>query len=76
MREAADVERRDPDREPDREATLVEHSSTGSRFTRLFGDTFSLEDGFTLKHVAAVVALLSVVVMVFGLISWWVSQAL
>ena len=62
-------ERRDPDREPDREATLVEHSSTGSRFTRLFGDTFSLEDGFTLKHVAAVVALLAVVVMVFGVIS-------
>ena len=31
--------------EPDREATLVEHSSSGSRFTRLFGDTFSLEDG-------------------------------
>jgi len=62
-------ERRDPAREPDREATLVEHSSTGSRFTRLFGDTFSLEDGFTLKHVAAVVALLGVVVMVFGVIS-------
>ena len=55
--------------EPDREATLVEHSSSGSRFTRLFGDTFSLEDGFTLKHVAAVVAVLLVVVMLFGLIS-------
>jgi hypothetical protein len=65
------AERRDrPDgHEPDREPALVEHSSSGSRFTRLFGDTFSLEDGFTLKHVAAVVTVLFVVVLVFGLIS-------
>jgi hypothetical protein len=64
-------ERRDPPDgpEPDRESTLVEHSNSGRRFTRLFGDTFSLEDGFTLKHVAAVVAVLLVVVIVFGLIS-------
>jgi len=55
--------------EPECEMMLVEHSSSGSRFTRLFGDTFSLEDGFTLKHVAAVVAVLVVVVAVFGLIS-------
>ena len=55
--------------EAEREAPLVEHSSSGRRFTRLFGDTFSLEDGFTLKHVAVVVAALCVVVAVFGLIS-------
>jgi hypothetical protein len=64
-------ERRDrPDGpEPRREATLVEHSTSGSRFTRLFGDTFSLEDGFTLKHVVAVVAVLFAIVMIFGVIS-------
>jgi len=55
--------------DPDPEAPLVEHSSSGRSFTRLLGDTFSLEDGFTLKHVAAVIAVLLVVVMVFGLIS-------
>jgi hypothetical protein len=55
--------------ESDPEATLVEHSSSGNRFTRFCGDTFSLEDGFTLKHVAAVVAGLLVVVMIFGLIA-------
>ena len=66
----ASEQRNRPDEpEAERDATLVEHSSSGSRFTRLFGDTFSLEDGFTLKHVAAIVAVLTVVVMVFGLIS-------
>ncbi len=63
QREGPDVPETDP------KATLVEHSSSGRRFTRLFGDTFSLEDGFTLKHVAAVVAVLFVVVVIFGLIS-------
>jgi len=51
-------------------ATLVEHSSTGGRFSRLLGSTFSMEDGITLRHVAAVIAILFVVVLVFGLISW------
>ncbi len=66
-----DAARRDRSDGPESEgeARLVEHSGSGSRFTRLFGDTFSLEDGFTLKHVAAVVAVLFVVVMVFGVIS-------
>jgi len=54
----------------DPKAALVEHSSTGGRFTRLLGSTFSLEDGFTLKHVAAVIAVLFVVVLIFGLISY------
>jgi len=51
------------------EPNLVEHSSTGSRFTRLFGNTFSLEDGFTLKHVAAVLVALAAVLVIFGLVS-------
>jgi hypothetical protein len=65
-------EKRDP---PERssggqaDSTLIEHSSTGGRFTRLLGSTFSMEDGFTLKHVAAVIVILLLVVMVFGLIS-------
>ena len=51
------------------EPSLVEHTSTGGRFNRLFSGTFSLEDGITLKHVAAVLAALVAVLVIFGLVS-------